>query len=387
MSNTGRTAMATRLAQLAHFVDAKTGGLVPPIHTSTTYGRDAHYELIGNYSYSRYGNATYDPAETLIAELEGAAEAQLFSSGLAATAALFETVNAGQQIVAPTVMYHGLQDWLRRLAEKRGIELTLYDATDLDALKAAVRPGRTAIVWVETLLNPTFDVIDIAGSARIAHDAGAILGVDATVTPPVTLRALDLGADVVFHSATKYLNGHADVIAGVLATKALDSRWDEVKTIRRLTGGVLGPFETWLLLRGMRTLSIRYERASENALRIARRFEGHPALEAVLYPGLPSHPGHALAASQLSGGFGGMLSILVQGGAEEARRIATSVKVFTAATSLGGVESLIEHRASVEGPLSTVAKNLLRISVGIEDAGDLIADLEQALERTRSVPS
>ena len=380
MSRNSKMAVASRLAQVSHYIEPSTGGIVPPLHTSTTFGRDEKYELIGKYIYGRYQNPTYDPVEQLIAELEGAAEAKLFSSGLAAATAVFETVNAGQQIVAPVVMYHGLQDWLRRLADKRNIELALYDATDLEALRKAARAGRTAVVWVESLLNPTWDVIDIAGTARVAHEAGAVLVVDATVTPPVTMRTLDMGADIVLHSATKYLNGHSDVTGGVLATKALDPRWEEIKTIRKLVGGVPGPFEAWLLLRGMRTLAIRYQRASENALRIARHFEAHPAIEKVLYPGLPSHAGHELAKSQMQDVFGGMLSLCVKGGGDKARRVATSVKMFIPATSLGGVESLIEHRASVEGQHSTVAKNLLRLSVGIEDADDLIADLEKALE-------
>jgi cystathionine gamma-synthase len=380
MARSSNVTVASKLAQVSHYVDPTTGAIVPPLHTSTTFRRDENYELIGKFIYGRYESPTYDACEDLIAEIEGAAEARLFASGLAAATAVFETVNSGQHIVAPVVMYHGLQDWLRRLAEKRNIGLDLYDATDPGALRNAVKPGRTAIVWVETLLNPTWDVIDIADTARTAHEAGAILVADATVTPPVTIRTLDLGADIVFHSATKYLNGHSDVTAGVLATKATDARWDEIKSIRKLVGGVLGPFEAWLLLRGMRTLAIRFERASQNALRIARHFERHPAIEKVLYPGLASHPGHDLAKNQMHAGFGGMLSICVKGGADEAKRVATSVQMFVPATSLGGVESLIEHRASVEGPHSQVARNLLRISTGIEDADDLIRDLEQALE-------
>jgi cystathionine gamma-synthase len=383
MSSNAKIGVASKLAQVSHYIEALTGGIVPPLHTSTTFSRNANYELIGKYIYGRYQSPTYDPVEQLIAELEGAQEAKLFSSGLAAATAVFETVNSGQHIIAPTVMYHGLQDWLRRIAEKRNIELTLYDAKDLEALRKIVQPGRTAVVWIETLLNPTWDVIDIAGTARIAHEAGAILVADATVTPPVTIRTLDLGADIVLHSVTKYLNGHSDVTGGVLATKAINPRWDEIKTIRKLVGGVLGPFEAWLLLRGMRTLAVRFERASENAMRIARHFERHPAVERVLYPGLPDHPGHMIAKAQMTNGFGGMMSLCVKGGADEAKRVATSVKMFIPATSLGGVESLIEHRASVEGPLSTVAKNLLRISVGIENGEDLIADLEQALESIR----
>lgn len=234
------------------------------------------------------------------------------------------------------------------------------------------------MVWIEPLANPTWDVIDVRAASDIAHSAGAILGVDATVTPAVTLRPLDLGADIVFHSATKYLGGHSDVMAGVLATRIVDERWEDVKFARTLMGGVLGAFESWLLLRGLRTLHVRYERQAANALAIARHFRHHGGVEAVLYPGLESHPGHTVAKRQMTGGFGAMLSLLVAGGAEAAKRVATRTRLFLPATSLGCVESLIEHRASVEGPNSVVPANLLRISVGIERVDELIADLEQA---------
>jgi cystathionine gamma-synthase len=256
----------------------------------------------------------------------------------------------------------------------------LFDATESGALAAAIRPGQTSVVWIEASLNPTWDVIDVRAAADCAHAAGAILAVDATVTPPVTLRALDLGADVVFHSATKYLAGHSDVTAGVLATKHDDERWADVRLARTLMGGVIGPFEAWLLLRGMRTLHVRYERQAANALTIARHFERHPKLEAVLYPGLENHPGHVIAKRQMMNGFGAMLSLLVRGDAQSAKRVASATKLFVPATSLGGVESLIEHRATVEGPHSVVPTNLLRVSVGIENVDELIADLEFALE-------
>jgi cystathionine gamma-synthase len=368
------------LAQAGHFIDDVTGGVTPPIHPSTTYARNEAYELIGGYNYSRYQNPTYDQVEDLAAKLDGGAEAKLFASGMAAITAVFETIDMGQHIVAPVIMYHGAQDWLRRISDKRRIGLTLFDATDSDALERAVKPGETAIVWIETPVNPTWDVIDIANAAKIAHDAGAILGVDCTVSTPITTKALDHGADIVFHSASKYLNGHSDVTAGILVTRLADQRWEEIKFIRKHVGGVLGPFESWLLLRGMRTLSIRFERASANALQIARHFENHPKVDSVLYPGLESHPGHLIARRQMENGFGGMLSLCVKGGADEAKKLATSLRLFVSATSLGGVESLVEHRASVEGPMSQVPANLLRLSVGIEDVDDLIADLEQGLE-------
>jgi len=373
--------METLIAQAGHYIDQVSGGISVPIQSSTTYARDKNYALIGDYTYSRYQNPTYDLLEQLAATLDGGSEAKCFASGMAAIAAIFETVNTDEHIVAPKIMYHGAQDWLRRISAKRNIGLSLFDGTDLDDLERAVKPGSTSIVWIESPINPTWDVIDIEASAKIAHAAGAILAVDCTVAPPVTTRALDFGADIVFHSATKYLNGHSDVVAGILVTRDLDQRWDEIKLVRKLTGGVLGPFEAWLLLRGMRTLFLRFERASNNALQIARYFENHPGLEQVLYPGLKSHPQHEIAQRQMLHGFGGMISLLVNGGAEEARKIASSTKLFLPATSLGGVESLIEHRASVEGPHSAVPKNLLRLSIGIELVDDLISDLDQALSR------
>jgi cystathionine gamma-synthase len=379
MSDNDKPTIDTILAQVSHFIDPGTGGIVPPIHTSTTFARNENYETIGRYIYGRNESPTYDPVEKLIAELEGAAEACIFASGQAAGAAVFETVPPGKQILAPAVMYHGLQELLRRIAERRGIEVTFYDAKDLSALEKAIVPGKADLVWIETLLNPTWDVIDVAGSARIAHKAGAVLAVDATVTPALTLKAIDHGADYVFHSTTKYLNGHSDVTGGVLACRKTDARWEEMKQIRRMIGGIMGPFEAWLLLRGMRTLAVRYDKAASNAMKIARHFASHRAIEKVVYPGLESHPGHELAKRQMKRGFGGMLSIYVKGGAPEAKLVATRARKFIAATSLGGVESLLEHRATVEGPHSSVAKNLLRISVGIEDPDDLIADLEQAL--------
>jgi cystathionine gamma-synthase len=380
MKNDITSSMESRIAQACHYVDEVSGGISPPLQFSTTYARDQDYAHIGNYSYSRAGNPSWEVLEKVCAELDGGADAKCFASGMAAVCAFFETVNSGEHVVAPRVMYHGSQDWIRRISEKRAIGLSLFDAGDIEELRRAVQPGKTSVVWIESPVNPTWDVIDIALAAEIAHQAGAILAVDGTVTSPVTTRALEHGADIVFHSATKYLNGHSDVVAGILVTAKRDERWEEIKLVRTLTGGILGPFEAWLLLRGMRTLFVRFEKASQSALRLARHFEGHPRLQRVLYPGLESHPGHEIAKRQMTQGFGGMLSLLVEGGADEAKRIAGKTRLFVRATSLGGVESLIEHRASVEGPLSEVPQNLLRLSIGIENCRDLINDLEQSLD-------
>jgi len=380
MTETNSNSMATLLAQACHYLDQVTGGITPPLQMSTTYARNEQYAHPGPYSYSRSGNPSWEVLQRVCTQLDGGADALCFASGMAAVCALLDTLNTGDHVVAPRVMYHGSQDWLRRLQEKRSIGLTLFEASDIDDLEQSVIPGKTSIVWIEALVNPTWDVIDIAAAAEIAHRAGAILVVDATVTPPLTTRALEHGADIVFHSGTKYFNGHSDVVAGILVAAEDNELWQEIRLVRSLMGGILGPFEAWLLLRGMRTLALRFDRASQNAQRLAQHFDRHAALEKVLYPGLETHPGHDIACRQMSNGFGGMLSLLVRGGADEARAIAGKTRLFVRATSLGGVESLIEHRASVEGPHSAVPKNLLRLSVGIEDVDELIADLEQALK-------
>lgn len=300
---------------------------------------------------------------------------------MAAIAALTETVPPGAHVVAPSVMYYGTRDWLLRLEGLGRITLTLFDPREEGALEQALGKGRTDLVWIETPLNPSWDVIDIAAAAAAAHAAGAILAVDATATAAVTTQPLALGADLVFHSATKYLNGHSDVLAGVFVTGRLDQRWALIGQLRSKMGSPLPPFECWLLMRGLRTVFVRYRQASANALAIARHFAVHPKVERVLYPGLPSHPRHAIAVRQMRDGFGGMLSILVRGGFAAGQQLCRNLKVIVPATSLGGVESLAEHRKSVEGPTSPVPDNLVRFSIGIEHPDDLIADLEQALAR------
>jgi len=381
MSNDDHPSPDTLLAQAMHYLDPVDGGIVPGVQMATTYARDEDYELRApGISYGRDKNPTYLVAERVLAELEGAAGALLFSSGLAAAAALFNTLKPGDHIVAPVIMYHGLRDWLIQFCSNWNVDIDYFDATTDGALEAAIRPGRTRIVWVETPANPTWDVTDIAAAAKLAHGAGARLAVDSTVATPLLTRPLDLGADFVFHSATKYLNGHSDVIAGVLAARKDDEQWQAARFQRAFGGAILGPMEAWLLLRGMRTMHLRVQRSCESAMTIARALEGHRRIERVLYPGLESHPGHAVAARQMRNGFSGMLSILVDGDAGAARAVATRTRVFVPATSLGGVESLIEHRATVEGPNSPVAPNLLRLSVGIEDVADLIADVDRALE-------
>ncbi len=371
---------ATRAAQALRFIDPASGGVTPAIHLSSTYARDETYALRDGYIYAREGTPTTRVAEDLITDLTGGAGSYLFSSGMAAIVTMLETLKSGDHVVAPRVMYHGVLNWLVRLESLRGIKVSLFDQASDEALKNAIIPGETKLVWIETPINPNWDVLDIAAAADAAHAAGAVLVTDCTAAPPATTDALALGADYVFYSATKYLGGHSDLIAGVLTCARAGDAWDELGELRKLMGNMLASFDAWLLIRGIRTLYLRYERASDNALTLARHFEGHPKIAAVLYPGLESHPNHAVAVRQMQGGFGGMLSLLTHDEATAAALV-RHVQVFIPATSLGGVESLIEHRKAVEGPNSIVPDTLLRLSIGIEDVRDLIADLEQALDR------
>ena len=371
----------TVAAHALRAVDKTTGAVVPPIYLSTTYARDENYVPLLKENYQRNGNPTLWQAEEAISALEGGLECLLFGSGMAGIATLIETVPYGGHVVAPDTMYYGTREWLQRLDSKGRITLTLFPPADRDALAKSLVPGKTDLVWIETPLNPTWDVIDIAAAAQAAHAAGDILAVDATATAAVTTRPLDLGADIVFHSVTKYLNGHSDVLAGALVTREVNARWQELKFLRTKVGAPLAPFECWLLMRGMRTLFVRYRQQCGNALAIARHFSSHPKLEGVLYPGLATHPGYDIAKRQMSDGYGGMMSLLVKGGFEAAKKFCVSLKVIVPATSLGGVESLAEHRKAVEGPQSPVPDNLVRLSVGIENVNDLIADIAQSLDR------
>lgn len=370
---------ASVTAQALGWVDDKTRAVTPALHPSTTYVRDPDNQYRSGGGYIRADNPSFDQAEALLNHLEQGAGAMLFSSGMAAATAVFLSLKPGDHVVAPKVMYWGLRSWLQGFATEWGLKIELVDTTDQAVLARAIQPGRTKLVWIETPANPTWVVTDIAATARLAHQAGARLAVDSTVATPVLTRPLTLGADIVMHAATKYLNGHSDVIAGALVTARDDDQWKRLKAIRHDMGATLGTFEAWLLLRGMRTLFVRVAAASQGAQRIAEHFARHPKISQVLYPGLPSAQGHAVAAREMSGGFGGMLSLRVKAGEAAAIAAAARVQLWKRATSLGGVESLIEHRASVEGPTSPVPPDLLRLSVGLEDPADLIADLEQAL--------
>jgi len=370
----------TDITQGMHYVDRQTGSVVPPIVPSTTFARDENYELISSgRSYGRDQNPSFETAENMLTRLEGGEESLLFSSGMAAAGAVIQALEPGAHVVIPKVMYWGLRNWMVGFCSRWGIELDKFDAEDPDDLASKVKAGRTSLVWIETPTNPTWDVIDIETAAEVAHTAGAKLAVDSTVATPVLTRPIAFGADIVMHSATKYLNGHGDVIVGALVTASKDDFWGRIRDVRAEAGAIPGSFESWLLQRGMRTLFMRVRQASQSAMIIAEHFADHPKIESVLYPGLESHPGHDIAKEQMTGGFGGMLSFCVAGGEEGALEMIRRCEVFIRATSLGGVESLIEHRYSIEGPESPIPKNLVRISVGAESVEDLIADLEQAL--------
>jgi cystathionine gamma-synthase len=372
----------TLAAQALGEIDAVSGALIPAINLSTNYEQEPDGSYHQDRVYTRADNPTYEHAERLLAALEGAnCGCILFASGMAAATAIFQSLIPGDHVVIAKILYWGVRKWLAEFGLTWGLDVEFVDTADLRAVESAIRPGATRLLWVETPANPTWEITDLHAICKLAHAAGVKVVVDNTVATPVLTRPMEFGADLVVHSATKYLNGHSDVLAGAVLTARNDPFWQRIRSWRRAAGAVLGPFEAWLLQRGMRTLFLRVRRASENALTIARHFETHPAVRAVLYPGLASHPGHEIAVRQMNGGFGGMLSIRLSGGPEQAMAVLSAVKVFKRATSLGGVESLIEHRRSMEGPSSSVPDDLLRFSVGIEAVGDLVADLEAALER------
>ncbi len=374
----------TLAAQALGRIDEATRGLVPPIHVTTTFLRDADNQYRSGNIYGRADNETVREAEALIAALEGAEAAMVLGSGMSAATAVFLALAPGDHVVAPRVMYWALRNWLLTDAVQWGLKVEIVDTSDLEALRAAVQPGRTKLVWLETPANPLWSITDIEAAASIAHEAGARLVVDSTCATPLLTRPLALGADIVMHAATKYLNGHSDVIAGALATATPDDFWARIRRNRSMLGQILGPLEAFLLLRGMRTLPLRVQAACAGAMELATRFANHACVAEVLYPGLPGHPGHDIARRQMHGGFGGMLSIRVRGGEAAAITTAARVRLWKRATSLGGVESLIEHRASIEGEGSPCPPDLLRLSVGIEDPADLYADLDEALRQAQA---
>jgi cystathionine gamma-synthase len=382
---------ASIAAQGLGWIDERTRAIAPPIHTSTTFIRDPDNQYRSGRIYARDHNPTFDQAEAVLTALEEGHASLLFASGMAAATAVFLALQPGDRVLAPKVMYWSLRNWLATFATQWGLHVTFIDMGDPEEVRRALRAETTKLVWIETPANPLWTITDIALTSEIAHAAGATVAVDSTVGTPVLTRPIALGADIVMHSATKYLNGHSDVIAGTLTAREDTPLWQRIRSIRAQIGGVMGPFEAWLLLRGMRTLFPRVRAACESAQAIAERLAQSRYVGEVLYPGLPSFAGHAIASRQMLGGFGGMLSVRVRAstngattGERAAIATAANVKIWKRATSLGGVESLIEHRSSVEGAGTPVPGDLLRLSVGLEDADDLASDLEQALAGAHS---
>ena len=367
----------TIAAQAGHKIDPATGAVAPPIYLSTTFERDPDGGYSRGFVYSRDNNPNRQNLEECMSLLEGGATAAAFSSGMAATSSLFQALSPGDHVILPSDCYHGTSRLLYEVFSRWGLKVTSVDMTDPDQVGEAVLPN-TRIIWTETPSNPVLKITDLAQIARIAHDAGALCICDNTWASPVLQQPLALGADLVMHSTTKYLGGHEDVLGGVIVSKEDSDFFQRIRLIQGLSGAVPSPFDCWLVLRGIRTLPVRIRAHSESAFKVASFLKEHPQVEAVHYPGLLDHPGHAIARGQMSG-FGGMLSFQVKGGKEAAFQVAGRVKLFVRATSLGGTQSLIEHRASIEGPNSETPDNLLRVSVGLENVDDLIEDLAQAL--------
>ncbi|MDB5644021.1 MAG: aminotransferase class V-fold PLP-dependent enzyme [Hyphomicrobiales bacterium] len=359
-------------------VDPQTHAVVPPIHISTTFIRDADNAYRSGFAYGRADNATVRELEAVLKMLEHGAASLAFGSGMSAALAVFLSLPRGARLLAPSVMYWALRRWLMNEATSHGLQVRFVNMEDLDAVRAAAQAG-CDLIWVETPSNPLWGVVDLAAVAEVAHEAGARLAVDSTCATPVLTQPLLLGADIVMHSASKYINGHSDVVAGVLVTRTTDELWERIEKMRASHGMLLGPFEAFLVMRGLRTMHLRVRAACANALDLAHRFQSHPLVADVLYPGLATHPQHEIASRQMKGGFGGMLSVRVRGGEATAIATAAGVRLWKRATSLGGVESLLEHRASVEGAGSPCPDDLLRLSCGIELADDLYADLDAAL--------
>ena len=379
---------STRAIHAGQEPDARTGAVVPPIYQTSTFVQDGIGGFRDGYEYARSANPTRDSLQELLASLEGGTAAFSFASGLAAEDALLRSVlRPGSRVVMGNDVYGGTHRLVNRVWTPWGVTLETVEMTDLDAVRAAVRPGETDVLWVETPSNPLMKVSDVTALAEIGHAAGALVVVDNTFASPALQQPLGLGADVVVHSTTKYIGGHSDVVGGAVVVRD-DELAEKIGFVQFGAGAVSAPMEAWLTVRGIKTLAVRVERHSSNALAIARELEGHPAIERVFYPGLESHPGHELAARQMSA-FGGMLSVSLTAGAAAARRFAESTELFQLAESLGGVESLIGYptemtHASVRGTELEVPDTVVRLSVGIEDVADLLADVRQALDRAQA---
>jgi cystathionine gamma-synthase len=370
----------TRAVHAGRHIDPATGAVTAPIHLSTTFERGTDGEYPRGFSYSREDNPNRQALEECLASLEGGKQAIAFSSGLAVATALIQGLEPGDHIVAPDDVYWGLRKVIGEVFGKWGLETSYVDMTNIDDFHAALRPN-TRLVWIETPSNPLMKVTDMTAIAALTRMAGSniVTVCDGTFATPVLQHPLDCGIDMVAHSTTKYIGGHSDVIGGAIITRHDNYLFERARRSQRYGGSVPSPFDCWLTLRGIDTLPWRVRAQSANALCVAQFLEQHPAVEKVHYPGLPSHPGHKVAARQMSA-FGGMLSFQLKGTRETALAAAARCTLFIRATSLGGAHSLIEHRASIEGPNTSTPQNLLRLSIGLEHTDDLIADLSQALE-------
>lgn len=385
MMNTESARFDTRAIHAGQEFDPTTGAVIPPIYQTSTYVQEAVGKLRNGYEYSRGGNPTRTGLEVQLAALEGAKHGLSFASGLAAEDALLRAVlRPGDHVVVGNDVYGGTHRLIRTIFADQGVNHSTVNMSDLDAVRRAIVPGTTKVLWVETPSNPLMQISDIAALSAIGQESGALVVVDNTFATPALQQPLALGADVVVHSTTKYLGGHSDVLGGAFVTND-DELAERVQFVQFAAGAVSAPFDAFLTTRGIKTLSLRMQRHSENAQAIAERMHGHAGIARVYYPGLPSHPGHELASVQMSG-FGGMLAIELEAGGDVARRFAESLSIFQLAESLGGVESLVNHpwsmtHASVRGTPAEVPESIVRLSVGIEDVDDLIEDIDEALGR------
>ncbi len=366
----------TLAVHAGHAIDPATGAVAAPIHLSTTFERDIEGTYSRGFMYTRNNNPNRQALEEGISMLEGGAAAAAFASGTGATMSIFQTLAPGDHVLAHIDAYYGTSRLLREIFLRWGLDVNFIDMSDLSAVKNALR-SKTKLAWMETPSNPLLKIVDLAAVAEIVHDAGALCVCDNTWAP-IIQRPFDLGADLILHSTTKYFGGHCDVLGGLVGTKTDNDFFRRIRSIQYSGGAVPSPFDCWLILRGMRTLPWRMRAHSENGMKVAEFLAQHRKVARVHYPGLRSHPGHEIAGRQMSM-FGGMLSFEVNDGRDAAMSVAARTKIFTRATSLGGVESLIEHRASIEGAGTSSPEGLLRLSIGLENADDLIEDLDQAL--------
>ncbi len=366
----------TLAVHAGHDIDPATGAVATPIYLSTTFERDVDGAYSRGFMYTRNNNPNREALERGISALEGGAVATAFASGTGATMSIFQALAPGDHVLAHVDAYYGTSRLIREIFQRWGLEADFVDMSDLAAVKKSLKT-KTKLAWAETPSNPLLKIVDLAAVSEIVHDAGALFVCDNTWAP-VLQRPFDLGADLILHSTTKYFGGHCDVLGGIVVAKTENDFVQRIRSIQYEGGAVPSPFDCWLILRGMRTLPWRMRAHSENAMKIADFLASHARVGRVHYPGLRSHPAHKIAAKQMSM-FGGMLSFEVKDGTDAAMSVTAKTKIFTRATSLGGVESLIEHRASIEGPGTTSPEGLLRLSIGIENADDLIEDLDQAL--------